>query len=149
MSNHIQSSIINVIAVSKLNGHPVSIFQPPHQEPDLPWVNVGELLTAICPDHLLGFYRRNVTAIFKRLGCRAFPISDKENEVVIVSHLMAQALCATIDEMATGCPDPYGPREEGYVTWAYEAFSKHHPMTLDQAILAFANLGGPFARPLN
>ncbi|CAN7653255.1 hypothetical protein [Rhizobium sp. LjRoot254] len=136
-----------MLATAELNGARVSFFEPPHSEPDFPWVDLRELTAAVCPPSLRAQMVRNAAKICRGVQQPVLTVTNGFDEIEIVSHLTAQAVCATIDELETGCPDPHGLAEEAFLAVAFDTYSKCYPMTVEEVVAAMGNLGGSFGRP--
>lgn len=128
-----------------INGKAVSFFSPPHDELDLPWVDVVELARAFLPkaaalrmiDHAQRFGgRRSVVATAKN-GSRV---------ATIMCHSMAQGLTGAIDVWNGHPSDGIGPAFNAYINGAADFSDKHWPLNFEDMVLAVKNSGGPFMR---
>ncbi|MGN6548480.1 MAG: hypothetical protein ACTHJ3_01090, partial [Pararhizobium sp.] len=79
-----------------VNGKSVSVFKPPHSEPDFPWVDVEELARAYLPR---GEARRIVKMTHSFGGdIRAHATVRNGGRIAtIICHAMANGLVGTID----------------------------------------------------
>lgn len=129
-----------------VNGHQVSVFKPPHNEPDFPWVDVAQLARAYLGDE--GAPR--VLAMTKRFGVdqRAYAVAQNEDGIAtIVCHALAQGLVGMIDHKNgwRGEGDE-GPTHREYCM-AFGVFAaKNWDMSFDDIFRAFRNPGGDYLR---
>ena len=131
-----------------VNGKPVSLFSPPHSEPDFPWVDVEELARAFLNrsaakrmvSHAHEFDRRNRPVTTARNG---------DKIVTIIPHAFAQGLCGAIDHwngFIAKNEDDTGPAHDAYCSTAGRVAADHWPLEIDQLVYAFRNPGGPYLR---
>ena len=129
-----------------VSGYQVSVFRPPHHEPDFPWVDVTELAAAY-----LGKDAGNlVVRVTRQFGTqkRAYAVArNGDNIATIVCHAMAQGLCGMIDlKNGWDGDDDNGPVHREYCL-AFGIFAADHwPMTFDDIRHAFQNPGGEYLR---
>ena len=129
-----------------VNGKQVSVFRPPHDEPDFPWVDVEELAKAFLPR---AEARRIVTMTHKFGGdvrtCATVRSGDRI--ATIICHAMAQGLCQMIDwKKGHRGETESGPAHREYGL-AFGAFAAERcPMSFEEIVHAFNNPGGKFLR---
>lgn len=129
-----------------VNGKTVSVFRPPHNEPDFPWIDVEELAKAFLP-------RQEARRIVKMThkfgdGKRAHSTARNGDRIAtIVCHAMAQGLVGMIDH-GNGHRGDFedGPAHRAYCTALGVFAAKHWPMSLQDIFHAFKNPGGEFLR---
>ncbi len=127
-----------------VNGRQVSVFSPPHSDPDFPWVDVEELARA----YVSRTRAKRIVAMTKDFGgtTRAYATARNGDRIaIIVCHAMAQGVCGLVD-FENGYRDEFG---EGPVHRAYSLAlgvfaAEHWPMDFDAIFHAFKNPGGPF-----
>lgn len=131
-----------------VNGKHVSVFRPPHDEPDFPWVDAEELARAFLPkaaakrmvshtQHFGGDVRAVATA------------ANGDRIATIMCHAMAQGLCGAIDQWKGFKPkddDDNGPSHQAYCLALGVFAADHWPLSFEQMIHAFHNPGGKFMR---
>lgn len=129
-----------------LNGKTVSVFRPPHDEPDFPWVDVEELAKAYRP-------RQEARRIVKMThqfgdGKRAYATARNGDRIAtIIPHAMAHGLVATIDFGNGHRGDPEeGPVHREYSIALGVFTAKHWSMSFEDIFHAFKNPGGEFLR---
>lgn len=129
-----------------LNGKTVSVFRPPHNEPDFPWVDVEELAKAFLP-------RQEARRIVKMThkfgdGKRAHATARNGDRIAtIICHAMAQGLAMMIDHRNGHCGDPEdGPAHLAYSLALGVFAADHWPMSFEDIFHAFKNPGGGFLR---
>lgn len=131
-----------------IEGHRVAFFSPPHSEPDMPWVDAVGLARAFLPKRTAADLLRPV----QNSGW-AKTVRAGSDIVTIICHPQAQWICHGIDAVLSGQdyvpeePDD-GPAFLAYCRTAGEIARLHFPMTIEQAIAAFKNAGGPFLRDM-
>lgn len=124
-------------------GKQVSIFKPPHDEPDFPWVDLAELASAFYPeseiDHIV-----EMTKMFGE-GQRAYATARNGDKIaMIVCHAMAQGLCGLVDfTNGQGKEDP-GPAHQVYSLAFAKFAADNYPMSFEEIFHAFRNSGGKF-----
>jgi len=130
----------------EVNGKTVSVFEPPHAEPDFPWVDVEELAGAYLPRP----EARRIVKMTHKFGgdTRAYATARNGDRIAtIICHAMAQGLCATID-VKKGWKDPEepGPVHREYCLALGRFAASNWRMSLDEIFHAFNNPGGVFLR---
>lgn len=127
-----------------LNGKQVSVFAPPHNEPDLPWVDVEELAKAYFAKRL----SKKIVAMTHQFGgdVRSYSTAKNGDRIAtIVPHALAQGLCGAMDHW-NGHPKQDGPIFNEYVfNMAHFAMDKA-PMNLEAMLHAYHNPGGKYLR---
>jgi hypothetical protein len=129
-----------------LNGKPVSVFKPPHKEPDFPWVDVAELACAYLGDEAA----QSVVRMTREFGVekRAYAVAKNGDGIAtIVCHAMAQGLCQMIDHQngwRGEAEEGAAHREYGFALGRFAA--DHWPLSFDDIFHAFKNPGGDFLR---
>lgn len=129
-----------------VNGKQVSVFKPPHDEPDFPWVDVEELARAYMPK---GAAREIVKKTHRFGGDVRSCVTVKNGDRIatIICHAMAQGLCAMIDfTKGHRGEDEDGPCWREYALALGKFTASNYPMSLDQMVHAFKNPGGKFLR---
>lgn len=131
-----------------VNGKQVSVFKPPHDEPDFPWVDVEELAAAFLPPDAAA----RMVGHSQRFGDDARVVSTARNGdriATIFCHAMAQGLCGAIDQWSGLQPedeDDTGPAHNEYCARLGIFAADHWPLSFDQIIHAFHNPGGKFMK---
>jgi hypothetical protein len=129
-----------------VNGHQVSVFRPPHSEPDFPWVDVAQLAQAYLGDD----GSQHVVAMARQFGAdkRAYAVAKNEDGIAtIVCHALGQGLCRMVDHKNgwRGEADD-GPAHREYCL-AFGVFAADHwSMSIEDIVHAFHNPGGEFLR---
>lgn len=128
-----------------IKGRAVSMFAPPHDEPDFPWVDIEELARAFLPRSAA---KRMVSHAQQFEGdTRACATSRNGNRIAtIVPHALALGLCGAIDQWSGHKGDSEGPAHLEYCLAAGRFAADKSPMTIDALIHAFHNPGGRFLR---
>lgn len=129
-----------------IKGSAVSMFAPPHNEPDFPWVDVEELAQAFLPpsaakrmvSHAQQFGGDTRTCATARNGDRI---------ATIIPHALAQGLCGAIDQWSGDKADE-GPAFLEYCRAAGRFAADKSPMSIDALIHAFHNPGGKFLKKM-
>lgn len=127
-----------------LNGKQVSIFAPPHDEPDLPWVDVEELAKAYMPRA----EARKIISMTHQFGkgVRSYATAKNGDRIAtIIPHAMAQGLCGAMDQWR-GDAREEGPVFLEYCGAAGRFFADKVPMSIEDIVHAFHNPGGKFLR---
>jgi len=128
-----------------IKGRAVSMFAPPHDEPDFPWVDVEELARAFLPRSAA----KRMVSHAQRFGgeTRACAtVHNRDRIATIICHAMAQGLCGAIDQWNGHKGDAEGPAHLEYCFAAGSFAADKSPMTLGALIHAFHNPGGKFLR---
>lgn len=138
---------MNKLGTIALNGKPVTVFKPPHSEPDFPWIDVEELAGAwLSPAEAKAIVK--MTHKYNA-GSRPYTVVRNGSRVAtIVCHALAQGVCGSIDHKHgwAGYEDESGPVATAYAT-TLAAFAKvHWPLPLEDMLHAFQNPGGKFLR---
>jgi len=137
--------MIREIAKAEINGRTVTFYEQPHHEADFLWVDGQELAAAFLePDAaqtLFEMTQRN-PAMSGAVRVRA-----ADRLVTIISHPMAQGMCAAIDEI-DGYPEDDGPAFNGYCRASAKVHQHHWRLGVDGLIAAFRNAGGPVLRKI-
>jgi hypothetical protein len=134
-----------------LNGKQISVFKPPHDDPDFPWVDVEELAKAFLPRAAA----RRMVSHSQRFGGDVRAVSTVRNGdriATIFCHAMAQGLCGAIDQWKGFKPkddDDTGPAHDTYCLAMGKFAADHWPLPFDQLIHAFHNPGGKFMKGIN
>ena len=131
-----------------VNGKQVSMFTPPHDEPDFMWVDIEELARAFLPKKdakRMVDHARNFGA-----GMRRYSTARNGDRIVtIICHPMAQGFCGFIDQRAgkhvSREDDDMGPSCREY-SWAAAKFESEHGKlnSIEDITHAFRNQGGKF-----
>lgn len=136
-----------LIEHAEINGRKVGFFTPPHDEPDMPWVDALAVIRAYLPKRTaIGFFK--AIHVFRNPGfARA---RDGDRIVNIISHPVAQGLTQALDEIM-GDPSGDGPAFNAYCRAAVRpglALLKRYPSDqfLDRMVAAYHNAGGPILR---
>lgn len=131
-----------------IRGRAVSMFAPPHDEPDFPWVDVEELARAFLPRSAA----KRMVSHSQQFGGDVRSVSTARNAdriATIMCHAMAQGLCGAIDQWNGHRGDnDDGPAHVEYCLAAGRFAADKSPMTLDALIHAFHNPGGKFLRKM-
>ncbi|MGE4372903.1 MAG: hypothetical protein AB7E29_08390 [Xanthobacter sp.] len=130
-----------------VNGRQVSMFTPPHDQPDFMWVDIEELARAFLPRA----EARRMAAMARQVGGnkRTHATATNGDKIVtIVCHAEAQGFLGFLDVKAGRVPrnsEDMGPSSDTY-SWAAAKFeSEHGKLNSQEAIIhAFHNQGGPF-----
>lgn len=131
-----------------VNGKTVSVFRPPHDAPDFPWVDVEELALAF-----LSLTRaKRIVAMTRDFGndSRAYATAKNGDRIaIIVCHAMAHGLCGMVDfENGYRGDHDQGPAHRAY-SLAFGVFAADHwPMSFKDIIHAYHNTGGEFLKSL-
>lgn len=131
-----------------LNGKQVSVYKPPHDEPDFPWVDVEELASAFLEDDAA----KRMVAHSQRFGDEVRAVATVKNGdriATIFCHAMAQGLCGAIDQWNGFKPeddDDTGPAHNSYCFALGRFTADHWPMSFDQMFHAVRNPGGKFMK---
>lgn len=127
-----------------INSKSVSVFRPPHDDPDFPWVDVQELAQAYLPEVEAA---RIVTMTHAFGGDTRACVSVKSGDRIatIICHAMAHGLVGMID-FKNG---HRGELEEGPAHREYSIAlgvfaADHWPMSFAEIKHAFKNPGGKF-----
>jgi hypothetical protein len=130
-----------------INGATVSFFTPPHDEPDLLWVDFVQLARAFLPEEdAVRFLRHSRN--FGLDGATPAATARRGDEIVtIVSHPVAQGFCGYVD-LRNGVKvsdDDWGggPAGVAYAVAMGTAQNEFAPMSFEQMGAAFHNAGGP------
>jgi len=121
----------------------VAFFEPPHTEPDFPWVDTMQLAAAFLPGDAAAIMLKN-TQRFED-GKTVVTIRDGDRLTTIMCHAMAQGLCGAIDAV-NGTSEEDGPAFMAYGRAAAQVAKEHWPLGLAGMIEAFHNVGGPYLR---
>lgn len=133
-----------------INGKQVSFFSPPHDEPDMPWVDHYELLRAFVSKHdakaLVQKTRR-----FKDGAHVSVTARNGSRLVSIIPHAIAQGLLGALDDVngdkaEEGSWPEGGPRYSAYCLAAGVFAADNWPLSLEEIIHAFHSPGGPILR---
>ena len=133
-----------------INGKQVSFFSPPHDEPDMPWVDHYELLCAFVPKKdakaLVEKTRRFKDGAFVSVTAR-----NGSRLVSIIPHAIAQGLLGALDDVngdtaEDGSWPEGGPRYSAYCLAAGVFGADNWPLSFEDMIHAFRNPGGPILR---
>lgn len=125
---------------AEINNRKVDFFEPPHPEPDFPWVNVHQLARAFMSKGEALVQLK----VAQKFGEGTKTISHNGGLVTIACHALAQGFCAAMD-----CKNGSGYHDDGpifmtYSTAAAQICVEHWPMGEKETIHAFHNPGGPF-----
>lgn len=132
------------LASATINDRKVDFFEPPHPEPDFPWVNVHQLAKAfVSKGDALACLK-----VAQKFGEGTKTISHNGGLVTIACHALAQGFCAAWDCKNGFAPDEDGPIFKAYVTAAAKLCVDERPMEFEETIHAYHNPGGPFARKI-
>ncbi len=126
-----------------INGKTVSVFEPPHADPDFPWVDVEELAKAFLPRSAAKRMVRHVHQ-FDGDARRYATAKNGDRIATIICHAMAQGLCGAIDQW-NGSTEDEGPAHRQYCL-AFGVFARHWPMSFEDMFHAFAHPGGQFMK---
>lgn len=139
MKNPIKKAI--KLATAEINGKSVDFFEPPHMEPDFPWVDVFQLARAFLSKGAARAMLKNAKGFD---GGKSAPTLTCDGVLVTIQcHAMAQGMCGGIDNVK-GNYDEDGPVFKAYTEAAGIILMNHTDMTPDEALEAFNNPGGPF-----
>lgn len=131
-----------------VNGKQVSVFKPPHDAPDFPWVDVEELALAFLDPAAA----TRMVGHSHRFGDTSRVVATTRNGdriATIFCHAMAQGLCGAIDEWNGFKPadeDDTGPAHWAYCIALGRFAADHWPMSFEDLIHAFKNPGGEFMK---
>lgn len=129
-----------------LNGKQVSVFKPPHDEPDFPWVDVAELASALMDDGAAA----RIVKMTRGFGSdkRAYAVAKNGDGIAtIICHAMAQGLCSMVDFHSGWRGDPDGGAAHREYGFAFGKFAADHwPLSFEDIRHAFNNPGGHFLR---
>lgn len=130
----------------ELNGKKVSVFKPPHDEPDFPWIDVEELARAYLPrSEARGIVKKTHAFGGETRACATAKNGDRI--ATIIPHAMAQGLCGLIDfKQGHHTPDDDGPVQMEYGKKLSKFAIDNWPMDLEQMIWAYHNPGGRFLK---
>jgi hypothetical protein len=129
-----------------VNGKQVSVFKPPHEEPDFPWVDVEQLAKAFLPRQAA----KRIVEMTRKFGGdhRSYATARNGDRIaIIVCHAMAQGLVGMIDHF-NGYVDEEesGPAHQEYCFALGKFSADKAPMSFDDLMHAFHNPGGAFLR---
>ncbi len=130
-----------------VNGRQVSMFTPPHDEPDFMWVDMQELARCFMSAN----EARKAVEMARQFGGdqRTYDMAaNGDRLVVIVPHAMAQGFCGARDASeGWTAEDENGPHTNAYCIAAGVFNADHGPkLSFEQIVSAFHNQGGPFLR---
>ncbi|WP_103171612.1 hypothetical protein [Paracoccus sp. SY] len=134
-----------------INGKQVSIFTPPHDEPDFPWVDAYELARAFLPKPAA----KEIVERTKRFSKGPSAVATTRNGgkvSIIMCHAMAQGLMGSIDDLSghsdseDGAWPDGGPAFQEYSINAGRFMADNWPLSFEDLMAAFKNQGGPFMR---
>jgi hypothetical protein len=130
------------LTTASINGHDVDFFEPPHTEPDFPWVDVLQLARAFLPEEPATLMLKSTQRFDDGKTVKTIPIEGRLT--TIMCHAMAQGLCGAIDQISD--IDEDGPAFKAYCAVAGRVATEHWPMPIGEMLEAFHNQGGPFLR---
>lgn len=131
-----------------VNGNQVSVFKPPHDQPDFPWVDVEELASAFLPIEAA----KRMVGHSQRFGDDVRAVATAKNGdrvATIFCHAMAQGLCGAIDQWNGFQPaddDDTGPAHNEYCVRLGVFAADNWPLSFEGMIYAFRNPGGKFMK---
>lgn len=128
-----------------VNGNAVSVFEPPHDEPDFPWVDAGELASAFIPRRAA----KKLVEMTHRFegGGRYATVRNGDRIATIICHAMAQGMCMAIDSMKGYRETESGGPAYSEYTFAMASFTAdRRPMSFDEVVHALQNPGGKFLK---
>lgn len=133
-----------------INGRQVSFFSPPHDEPDMPWVDHYQLLRAFVP-------KRDAKALVEKTrrfkdGAHVSVTARNGSRLIsIIPHAIAQGILSALDDMngdktKEGEWPEGGPCYSAYCLAAGVFGADNWPLSLEDMVHAFKNPGGPILR---
>lgn len=127
-----------------VNGRRVTVFRPPHNDPDFPWVDVEELAKAYLPEARA----RHIVEMTHSFGgdVRAYATARNGDRIAtIICHAMAHGLVGMVD-FQNGYRGEFeeGPAHREYSLAMGVFAADNWPMRFGEIIHAFKNPGGKF-----
>lgn len=122
------------IIEAAINGHPVSFYEPPHHEPDLPWVEGKRLLYSFA---VKGCVRVSHSSLYG-LTSRGGAAGD------LICHCSAAGMCDVLDRRS-GSATIGGRAFSAYTEALLEAVAAYG-LTGEDFLKALDNAGGPIWR---
>lgn len=133
------------LASVEINGRIVDFFEPPHEEPDFPWVDAFQLARAFLPKAVA--YQQ--LGLAQQYGQGTKAISHDGKIVTIMCHAIAQRMCSFLD-CKRGCDiEEDGPVFNAYSKAMGSIVSEHVDMSVEDISYAFRNSGGKYMRDDN
>lgn len=133
----------------EVNGSTVTVFEPPHHEPDFPWVDVEELAGAFLPRAEARRITKLTHGFSVHEGSRTHTVVRNGDRVAtIICHAMAQGLCGMIDHKLGHEADDFGggPAFETYCLAFGRFAADHWHLSFEEMSHAYHNPGGKFMR---
>lgn len=127
------------LAAAKINGKKVDFYEPPHMEPDFPWVDVFQLARAFLPKGAARAMLKNAEGFDG--GKSVLTVTCDGALVTIQCHAMSQGMVMAIDGHGED-----GPAHKAYAEAAGSILVANTDMTLEETLEAFHNPGEPFTR---
>jgi len=131
-----------------VNGKSISMFTPPHPQPDFLWVDAEELAAAF----LNAEDAKRMTQHAQRYGddVRAVvTVPNGDRIATVMCHAMAQGLCGAIDHWKGFKPkDDHdtGPAHNAYCLAAGRFMADNWPLSFEGMIHALRHPGGDFMK---